>query len=288
MRLFPYIGLLLLLAGCSASSPASAPAATPSAGMSTEVAPLVVDLSLVDGSIFDATTNEFAEEHQEGSLHLAELLVPPAAIDGEYSLASLTAWDTVGIGRVDGRWFEPFMRQIDCNLRVEAAPIPLAEATYVLGTAGLLDSNIPSWMQETPANSALVSIQLQVFDNATQRDSYASVLLEFEEQLSSFDCSIDTGGVFSENEVEELSALFAAEASDIDVFDVGYPGRGSYIEQFASAGLYSYRYLVGDEILLTAKLGHGFGASEDDELDPDTLRPVLEAQIARLKAAGLG
>lgn len=223
-----------------------------------------------------------ADGYEAGEQTLLGLLAGPRAVGDGVRLGQVVVDDPNGTARVDGRWYPPRIQTSNCRFSVDNAPIPTAGAMFVPGDPdeGLSEDPFEQ-LPELMGAPHTISVQVQLFDDAVQRDEFASTMEEFFAMLGDFEC--DVGGAPGLG--DGLFDLFG-KATEVELYDVGVPGSSVQIDGLTPAHI--SQYLVGETVLLTVSVSGGmFGAMRDTPPpDPAIARRAIDAQIARLEAMG--
>jgi hypothetical protein len=239
---------------------------------------------IVEGSsAMDGLQPAKRSEYESSEHALGELVVAPSAVSDEITLGALEIDDPNGNGRIDDRWYPPRVRESDCAVNVDLAPVPTVAVAFIPGdpTEPLDDSAFGGSMAllEAPYK---VAITVQLFDEASQRDALAETMQEF---WATWDEGLDCEGFGPGSGPAQLLGDLEA----VDPVATEYPAvdieSGNGLMGRTTAGLYS----VGDRVLLTVALTEG-GPGSEDGAGPDStlLERAVHAQIAQLEAAGLG
>jgi len=240
------------------------------------------------GSPLDAVEPDHAATFQGSRRELADLLLAPAAFPDGMRLAQLQVDDPNGTGRIDGRWYDPRLRTQDCAINVDTPPMPTAQAVFIPGDpAEKLAGDDLFASQDALLEAPLsLGIEIQMFDEATQRDGFAEVMIEFYRSMGDLECDAFGSGL---GDGDEVTDLLVADMTEVDLYDAGYPGFAFETDGLQGHALVS-QYSVGDRLLLTVSVGAGgFGSSdagEVDEVDPQLARLAIQSQIDKLAAAG--
>lgn len=202
---------------------------------------------------------------------LAGLLPSPDGF-GSFRLASLQVDDPNGDGRIGEYWYPPRVLRQDCSAKVDAAPGPFATANYVPG-AGPLGASKPADGFDLMSSAVTVGVQLQVFDDATQRDAYLATTLEFHRDPT-FTCGGQQGSVQTYRESQLTSAGVA-----VIVFEAEPAMFGGGVRAYSA---------VGDRVLLVVSVSSDAVEAPwvADDLDR-WLAPVVDVALDRLDNAEL-
>ena len=218
-----------------------------------------------------ALTEERRTALGENERALAGLLPSPDGF-GAFRLASLQLDDPNGDARFGDYWYPPRILRQDCSAKIDAAPGPYAVANYLPGT-GELDDEDPMLATNLFAADLVVGIQVQLFDDAAQRDAYLETTVEFYRDPT-FTC----GG-------KEMSIQTYRETA----LDTSH-GTATVFEpepQILGSGVRAYMP-VGERVLLVASVGNAGVDAPWEENDLDRwVTPVLDVAAARLDAAEL-
>jgi hypothetical protein len=253
--------------------------------------PVTPEPGTLTGSALDAVESDHAATFEGPRRELAALVVSPAALLDEMRLALLQVDDPNGTGRVDGRWYEPRLRTQDCAINVDTPPVPSASAAFVPGdpTEKLGDDTFAATQALIEAPRS-VNIQILMFDEASQRDGLADVMIEFYRSMDDLECeAFPSGG-------GELTDLLLGDMEEVSPYDTGFPSFAFESEGLRGRSLVS-QYAVGDRVLLTVSVTTGgLGSADPDDPDadaPDVPEPdpglahlAIQAQIDKLEAAG--
>ncbi|HAM23428.1 MAG TPA: hypothetical protein DCQ04_14435 [Actinobacteria bacterium] len=225
----------------------------------------------VERSALNSLTAQRQSELTPVGTGLAGLLPSPDGF-GAFRLASLQVDDPNGNGRIGEYWYPPRVLRGECSAKIDAAPGPVAAANYVPGSGPLGPSN-PTDAFELMSSAVTVSVQVQVFDDAAQRDSYLATTVEFYRDPS-FTC----GGQQSSVQTFRESTLSTSGAAAV-VFEAQPAIFGTGVSSYAA---------VGDRVLLVVSV-----SSDDVEApwvaeDFDRwLAPVIDVALQRLNSTVL-
>ena len=246
--------------------------------------PSVIEPEISGSSALDALDADNAATFEGPRRELADLIVAPGALGDDMQLARLEVDDPNETGRVDGRWYPPQVRTEDCAIRVDTPPMPSAAAAFIPGDPDvLLGDNGFAGQQSLLEAPLSVSIQLQVFDDSSQRDGLADAMVEFYRTMGTLECEA-MGSV-----ADDLTSELLGNAVEAPLHDTGYPGFAFEIDGLAANSLVS-QYSVGERLLLTVVVSSGSLLSEEAQPsrpDASLARQAIEAEIARLEAKGL-
>lgn len=225
----------------------------------------------VDRSALDSLTEGRRSELAPGATRLVELLPSPDGF-GSFRLALLQVDDPNGDGRIGEYWYPPRILRQQCSTKVDAAPGPFALASYVPGSGPLEDTG-PGAGFDVMSAAVAVAVQVQLFDDASQRDAYLATTLAFFRDPT-FTCGGNTASVQTYRE----STLSSAGVPAI-VFEAEPAIFGTGVSAYAT---------VGDRVLLTVSVS-------SDDVDapwgPDDidrwLAPVVDVALERLDVAEL-
>jgi len=254
------------------------PAANPLAPASAEELAAAIDAfgpgqdqTHAQRSALDSLTESRQSELDDSETVLGALLPSPDGF-GSFRLADLQLNDPNGDGRIDGNWYPPRVLREECSTKVDSPPGPAAEAIYVPGGGDLGDAN-PMAVLEAIGAALVVTVQVQVFDEAAQRDGFLQANNAFYRDPA-FTCGgrETTVQSFLESEVgtDQLTAV---------VFELEEPLIGSGATAWAA---------VGDRVLLAVSV-----ASNDPEApwvaedQERSLAAALQVSIDRLEMAEL-
>lgn len=234
-------------------------------------------------TLLDAVAPDTAGDYDESERELLSLLVGPAQVGNSYRLLSVTVDDPNGTGRIDDRWYPPRLRTEDCRVSVDTAPIPTAVASFIPGDPSDLWSKDDSFnaVEQAMKASHQLGIQLQLFDNASQRDAAADVMDDFYRALPGLECST-TGPLTS------LGGMLGTETVEVDAYDTGYPAVAFHATSMFGDAV-TAQYEVGDSALLTVSVAHSELAGADGpEPSIELATTAIDAQISVLRDNGLG
>jgi hypothetical protein len=260
-----------LIAAVSACS--SEPSRTPFEVITDEGPTVTYSLEEADSAL--AALSPTADSEYEGSRkELAELLIAPARV-GEFRLIGLVADDPNGNGRIDGRWYPPRLRTGNCQLQVDAAPIPSATATFAPGAPNTqMPENTFALTNLTMKADVVIGVGVQLFDDATQREEYVQAMREF--YADSWTMGCENSADPPDDRLEEVDA----HPSDYPSFS--FAGRLGFNLMRVS------HYSVGDRVLLTVTAQAGILARKKEVPSDDIAAAAIDAEIARLVELGFG
>lgn len=224
-----------------------------------------------DRSAVDSLTAQGRSELGPVATVLAGLLPSPDGF-GSFRLAHLQVEDPNGDGRIGEYWYPPRVLRQECSAKVDAAPGPFAVATYVPGAGSLAETD-PMVAFDVMSSAVAVGAQVQVFDDASQRDAYLATTLAFYRDPS-FTCGGKESSVqtFRETTLRHAGVAAVVFEAEPDLF---------------GGGVRAY-VAVGDRALLVVSV-----SSDDVEApwaaeDLDRwLAPVLDVALGRLEIAEL-
>lgn len=232
---------------------------------------------IVGASALDVVGDEVLGGLDDSERSIAALVVSPHDLGDALRIAQLQVDDPNGTGRIDGRWYPPRVQEADCSIRVDNAPIPTVGVAFIPGdpdeAIGTDQFESLEALTEAPYS---VSVTVQLFDDASQRDEMASTMRDFFEAATD-ESSCATG--------------FLGDLTDVDPIETGYPAIALHTDGFIGGGSTTGLYSVGDRVLLTVAVSEGMihPAVENPPRPPESLmRVVVEAQIVQLEEAGLG
>ncbi len=214
---------------------------------------------------------------------LVGLLVAAEAIGAGLRLVDVSVDDPNGNGRIDGRWYPPRVRRTDCRIEVDTAPAPLSAATFVPGEGWLVARS--ELLDVITDAEFTLSVQIVVFDEASQRDEFAAVMVEFYDQMATFDCA----DMDLDVEIGSVSGSLIGERRAVEPYETGYEAYALETDTLVSSN-YTSQYAVGDTVLLVVALsGRFFDPEEPGEpLSKEIAHRAIDAQITRLETLGYG
>lgn len=205
------------------------------------------------------------------AIELAGLLPSPDAI-GAFHLGDLQVDDPNGDGRIDGNWYPPRVLRQECSAKVDAAPGPYAVAVYVPGSETLGKAD-PTAAFSLLSAAIAVQVQVQVFDDASQRDAYLDATVEFLRDPT-FTC----GGKEASMQTYEETQLRTSRV-DALVFEA---------QPVIVVGGVRALAAVGDRVLLSVSMTNH---AVDSLWAPEDLErwvgPVFDVAVERLEATEL-
>ena len=169
-------------------------------------------------------------------------------------------------------WYPPRVLRQECAAKVDAAPDPFALASYVPGEGALGDTDQMVAL-DLMSSAVVVGVQVQLFDEAEQRDAYLATTLDFYRDPT-FTCGGQKTSVqtFRESELrtERVTAVVLEAKSAL---------LGGGVRGYAA---------VGDRILLVVSVSSD---AVDAPWSPDDvarwLGASLEVALDRLDVAEL-
>jgi hypothetical protein len=245
----------------------------------TEVTELV---AMFDPPEADAVAERSALESVESlsdfttSQQVLLSLAPTPAAFGEFRLANLQVDDPNGDGTIAGRWYPPRVLRQDCNTKVDLPSGPFVIASYLPSkTPTPFTAADPMVGFELMRSPVAIGVQVQVFDEETQRDGARDAMLEFLRSPT-----LTCGGSEMPGLAEYVEFPIPASTGQGVAFEIKSP--------LAPTPSIQVLYAVGDRVLLT--LSVATQAAKDGwsaEMIFKWLQPVEAAVIARLAEAEL-
>lgn len=227
-------------------------------------------------SSLDVIGSDVLDGLDDSQRAIAALVVSPHDLGDALRIGQLQVDDPNGNGRIDGRWYPPRVQEADCSIRVDNAPIPTVGAAFVPGDPDTaIDTDQFASLEVLTEAAYTVSVSIQLFDDATQRDEMAATMRAF------YDAA---------NDGSSCATGFLGDLTYIDPIETGYPAFALSSDGLLAAGT-TGMYSVGDRVLLTVAVAEGrfHPAVENPPQPPDNLmQVVVEAQIVQLEEAGLG
>ena len=222
-------------------------------------------------SAVDSLTDQRRAELDPTSTLLAGMLPSPDGF-GAFRLAFLQVDDPNGDGRIGEFWYPPRILQQECSAKVDAAPGPVAVANYVPGSGALGESDQMATFDVMSA-AVTVGVQIQLFDDADQRDAYLATTVEFLRDPT-FTC----GGKEASVQTYRESAVSTTSGSAL-VFEAEPDLFGGGVRAYIT---------VGDRVMLVVSVGSDAVEApwEVDDINR-WLSPALEVTLARLGVAEL-
>jgi hypothetical protein len=272
-RVFLGVFIGILITGCGGEASHGPKTVGPLQGSTLPGDP-TVDTSIVtvpETSALDALEVDFGKTFEGTEHDLATMLIGPRSV-GEYQLVAMAVDDPNGTGKIDGRWYPPRLVGDCMGLKVDTAPMPSASASFVPGDPDIrLGNDRFEGAKAAMTSPHTVTIAVQVFDDATQRDAFAATTEEFYSSGETMGCAI------------------IGEMKTVSAYDIGYPAyavAGRFL--VTPAALTQYR--IGDRVLMTAGVQLGLMRKDgaNDEVDASIAYAAIDAEVTRLKKLGFG
>jgi len=274
------VAIGIVLGACSNDevSFSDLPSGNPLAPASAEEIAVAVDAfrpdqdpSHTQWSALDSLTQSRQSQLDQSETVLGALLPSPDGF-GSFRLSTFQVDDPNGDGRIDGNWYPPRVLRQECSAKVDGPPGPFAVANYMPGEGDLGEAN-PMAVMDAIGAAMVVGVQVQVFDEAAQRDGWFQANNDFYRDPT-FTCGGREITVQSYRESELETETLTAVVFELDD---AFFGRGA--TAWAA---------VGDRVLLSVSVGSNNPEAPWISKDLEqSLEGALEVALNRLEVADL-